>query len=147
MEMIGQLRETPGLMCRPSRVTTMLMSRACRNSIMIGDPLSREQMKQILSHLSNLHHPWCCHFSACNSCMLLFTLSRNCPHGRPTMRYTDIHHLSLPLSLRSSLRCSFLYNLKQLPECTYERSPRDIEQTQKRKEQHANGWLAGNRNK
>lgn len=54
---------------RPSRVRSMLASRACRSSIMIGDALSKKEMSQVLSHLAELDSPW------------------NCPHGRPTMRH------------------------------------------------------------
>ncbi|XP_042487007.1 DNA mismatch repair protein PMS1-like [Macadamia integrifolia] len=53
----------------PSRVRAMLASRACRSSVMIGDPLGRNEMKKILKHLADLKSPW------------------NCPHGRPTMRH------------------------------------------------------------
>ncbi|KAJ4968021.1 hypothetical protein NE237_014722 [Protea cynaroides] len=53
----------------PSRVRAMLASRACRTSVMIGDPLGRNEMKKILEHLAALKSPW------------------NCPHGRPTMRH------------------------------------------------------------
>lgn len=53
----------------PSRVRAMLASRACRSSVMIGDPLGRNEMQKILEHLADLKSPW------------------NCPHGRPTMRH------------------------------------------------------------
>ncbi|XP_028804109.1 DNA mismatch repair protein PMS1-like [Neltuma alba] len=53
----------------PPRVRAMLASRACRSSIMIGDPLGRNEMQKILGHLAELKSPW------------------NCPHGRPTMRH------------------------------------------------------------
>ncbi|KAK4273206.1 hypothetical protein QN277_021652 [Acacia crassicarpa] len=53
----------------PPRVRAMLASRACRSSIMIGDPLGRNEMQKILEHLAGLKSPW------------------NCPHGRPTMRH------------------------------------------------------------
>ncbi|XP_052172567.1 DNA mismatch repair protein PMS1 isoform X5 [Diospyros lotus] len=53
----------------PPRVRAMLASRACRSSVMIGDPLGRNEMQKILEHLTNLRSPW------------------NCPHGRPTMRH------------------------------------------------------------
>ncbi|KAJ9696489.1 hypothetical protein PVL29_008622 [Vitis rotundifolia] len=53
----------------PSRVRAMLASRACRSSVMIGDPLGRNEMQRILEHLAGLKSPW------------------NCPHGRPTMRH------------------------------------------------------------
>ncbi|KAK6937391.1 DNA mismatch repair protein, S5 domain 2-like [Dillenia turbinata] len=61
----------------PPRVRAMLASRACRSSVMIGDPLGRNEMRKILEHLAELKSPW------------------NCPHGRPTMRHlvdlTTIH--------------------------------------------------------
>ncbi|XP_043708080.1 DNA mismatch repair protein PMS1 [Telopea speciosissima] len=60
--------DTSDSLC-PSRVRAMLASRACRSSVMIGDPLGRNEMKKILEHLSGLKSPW------------------NCPHGRPTMRH------------------------------------------------------------
>ncbi|KAK8925823.1 DNA mismatch repair protein PMS1 [Platanthera zijinensis] len=53
----------------PSRVRAMFASRACRMSVMIGDPLSKFEMKKILENLVDLKSPW------------------NCPHGRPTMRH------------------------------------------------------------
>lgn len=53
----------------PSRVRAMLASRACRMSTMIGDPLTKAEMKKILKNLTGLRAPW------------------NCPHGRPTMRH------------------------------------------------------------
>ncbi|KAI3682756.1 hypothetical protein L1987_82977 [Smallanthus sonchifolius] len=53
----------------PPRVRAMLASRACRSSVMIGDPLGRNEMQKILEHLMGLRSPW------------------NCPHGRPTMRH------------------------------------------------------------
>nr|XP_009405473.2 PREDICTED: DNA mismatch repair protein PMS1 isoform X1 [Musa acuminata subsp. malaccensis]XP_018682495.1 PREDICTED: DNA mismatch repair protein PMS1 isoform X1 [Musa acuminata subsp. malaccensis] len=53
----------------PSRVRAMLASRACRTSVMIGDPLTKSEMQKILRNLADLNSPW------------------NCPHGRPTMRH------------------------------------------------------------
>ncbi|VFQ73907.1 unnamed protein product [Cuscuta campestris] len=53
----------------PPRVRAMLASRACRTSVMVGDPLDRNEMHKILEHLARLKSPW------------------NCPHGRPTMRH------------------------------------------------------------
>ncbi|XVF72607.1 hypothetical protein PTKIN_Ptkin12aG0134300 [Pterospermum kingtungense] len=53
----------------PTRVRAMLASRACRSSVMIGDPLGRNEMQKIVEHLADLKSPW------------------NCPHGRPTMRH------------------------------------------------------------
>lgn len=53
----------------PPRVRYMLASRACRTSIMIGDPLTKSEMQKILHNLAGLKSPW------------------NCPHGRPTMRH------------------------------------------------------------
>jgi DNA mismatch repair protein PMS2 len=68
-ELVFLLSDSPGEMCRPSRVSAMFASRACRTSIMIGTALSKSEMKKLLHHMSTLDHPW------------------NCPHGRPTMRH------------------------------------------------------------
>ena len=68
-ELIFMLSDSPGVMCRPSRVRKMFASRACRMSIMVGTALNRAQMKSILRHMGEIEHPW------------------NCPHGRPTMRH------------------------------------------------------------
>lgn len=61
----------------PPRVRAMLASRACRSSVMVGDPLGRNEMQKIVEHLMGLRSPW------------------NCPHGRPTMRHlvdlTSVH--------------------------------------------------------
>ena len=54
---------------RPSRIRQMFASRACRKSIMIGQPLKESEIRAILMNLSKMDHPW------------------NCPHGRPTMRH------------------------------------------------------------
>uniref|UniRef100_A0A0E0K1U0 DNA mismatch repair protein S5 domain-containing protein n=1 Tax=Oryza punctata TaxID=4537 RepID=A0A0E0K1U0_ORYPU len=62
----------------PSRVRAMLASRACRMSTMIGDPLTKTEMKKILKNLTGLRSPW------------------NCPHGRPTMRHlADLRTIKL----------------------------------------------------
>ncbi|KAL4588255.1 hypothetical protein LXL04_001138 [Taraxacum kok-saghyz] len=64
----------------PPRVRAMLASRACRSSVMIGDPLGRNEMQKIVARLMDLRSPW------------------NCPHGRPTMRHlldlTTLHKWS-----------------------------------------------------
>lgn len=57
-EMIFMLDDTPNGVCRPSRIRTMLASRACRKSVMIGDPLTKKQMKKLLGHMGELDHPW-----------------------------------------------------------------------------------------
>uniref|UniRef100_A0A8C5K7M1 MutL C-terminal dimerisation domain-containing protein n=1 Tax=Jaculus jaculus TaxID=51337 RepID=A0A8C5K7M1_JACJA len=57
-ELIFILSDSPGVMCRPSRVRQMFASRACRKS-----------MKKLVTHMGEMEHPW------------------NCPHGRPTMRH------------------------------------------------------------
>ncbi|XP_074355180.1 DNA mismatch repair protein PMS1 [Apium graveolens] len=67
--MIGSYRmDTADSVC-PPRVRSMLASRACRSSVMIGVSLSRIEMQKIIKHLADLKSPW------------------NCPHGRPTMRH------------------------------------------------------------
>lgn len=58
-----------GGMLRPSRVRSMFASRACRMSVMIGTPLSRDEMTKIVRDLATLNAPW------------------NCPHGRPTFQH------------------------------------------------------------
>jgi DNA mismatch repair protein PMS2 len=58
-----------GALPRPRRVTSMLMSRACRRAVMIGDPLEAEVCRRILRGLASLRHPW------------------QCPHGRPTINF------------------------------------------------------------
>ncbi|KAF1374095.1 hypothetical protein PFLUV_G00245690 [Perca fluviatilis] len=68
-ELIFMLCDSPGVMCRPSRVRQMFASRACRKSVMIGTALSVSEMKKLLVHMGEIEHPW------------------NCPHGRPTMRH------------------------------------------------------------
>lgn len=68
-EMIFMLDDAPNSVCRPLRVRKMLASRACRKSIMIGDALTKKQMKKLVDNMGELEHPW------------------NCPHGRPTLRY------------------------------------------------------------
>lgn len=54
---------------RPRRVVQMLMSRACRRAVMIGDPLEPEVCRKIIHSLGTLKHPW------------------QCPHGRPTINF------------------------------------------------------------
>lgn len=54
---------------RLPKLWSVFASRACRSSVMIGDPLSTSQMGTIVANLSHLSQPW------------------NCPHGRPTMRH------------------------------------------------------------
>lgn len=68
-ELIFMLSESPGIMCRPSRVRQMFASRACRKSVMIGTALNVSEMKKLVIHMGEIEHPW------------------NCPHGRPTMRH------------------------------------------------------------
>ena len=68
-ELIFMLSDSPGVMCRPSRVRKMFASRACRMSIMVGTALNQAQMKKVVRHMGEIEHPW------------------NCPHGRPTMRH------------------------------------------------------------
>ncbi|XP_037133703.1 mismatch repair endonuclease PMS2 isoform X2 [Syngnathus acus] len=68
-ELIFMLSDSPGVMCRPSRVRQMFASRACRKSVMIGTALSTSEMKKLVGHMAEIEQPW------------------NCPHGRPTMRH------------------------------------------------------------
>ncbi|XP_062503811.1 mismatch repair endonuclease PMS2-like [Corticium candelabrum] len=68
-EMLFLLSDSSDCVCRPSRVSAMFASRACRSSVMVGTSLTKQSMKQILLHMGQLDQPW------------------NCPHGRPTMRH------------------------------------------------------------
>ncbi|KAI4197166.1 MAG: hypothetical protein LQ350_006110 [Teloschistes chrysophthalmus] len=54
---------------RPSRTRSLLASRACRMSIMVGKTLQMPQMQDVVRHMGEMEKPW------------------NCPHGRPTMRH------------------------------------------------------------
>lgn len=64
---------------RLPRIEYMLASRACRSAIMIGDPLTRDQMRRVVTGMAPLDQPW------------------NCPHGRPTMRHlVDLAHVQAP---------------------------------------------------
>eukprot|EP01104_Vermistella_antarctica_P002413 TRINITY_DN12656_c0_g1_i1.p1 TRINITY_DN12656_c0_g1~~TRINITY_DN12656_c0_g1_i1.p1 ORF type:complete len:950 (-),score=186.26 TRINITY_DN12656_c0_g1_i1:28-2877(-) len=78
-ELIYAVKNSPGVMCRPSRVYTMNSSRACRMSIMIGTALNHEQLTRVVRHMGTMNNPWCC------------------PHGRPTMRHmVDLRRLPCP---------------------------------------------------
>lgn len=68
-ELIFMLSDSPGTMCRPSRVRKMFASRACRMSIMVGTALDHSKMRRVVGHMGHMDQPW------------------NCPHGRPTMRH------------------------------------------------------------
>ncbi|KAK9762097.1 ATP-binding mismatch repair protein [Basidiobolus ranarum] len=68
-ELIHLLTENPGVSVKFSRIRKMFASRACRSAVMIGDPLTKRQMEQIVRHMAEIDQPW------------------NCPHGRPTMRH------------------------------------------------------------
>ncbi|KRX15098.1 Serine palmitoyltransferase 1, partial [Trichinella nelsoni] len=68
-EMISKLSQFPGNLCMPTKIRSILASRACRKSVMIGTALSMEEMQQIVERLSSIEHPW------------------NCPHGRPTVEF------------------------------------------------------------
>jgi DNA mismatch repair protein PMS2 len=55
------------------RVYYTIASKACRKSIMIGDPLTYQQMNELVHGLSELDKPWMC------------------PHGRPTFQHLSEH--------------------------------------------------------
>lgn len=57
-EMIFMLDDSPNSICRPTRIRSMLASRACRKSVMIGDALTKKQMKKLIQHMGELDHPW-----------------------------------------------------------------------------------------
>ncbi|KAJ6646838.1 Mismatch repair endonuclease PMS2 [Pseudolycoriella hygida] len=68
-ELIFLLQESPNTVLRPSKISAMLASRACRKSVMIGMSLSTSDMQRLINQMGQIEHPW------------------NCPHGRPTMRH------------------------------------------------------------
>ncbi|KAJ1973719.1 ATP-binding mismatch repair protein [Dimargaris verticillata] len=68
-EIVAKLYDDPSKLVRCSRAQAVFASRACRKSIMIGDPLNKAQMKKVITNLGTIKHPW------------------NCPHGRPTIRH------------------------------------------------------------
>ncbi|KAI8062112.1 hypothetical protein BC940DRAFT_309564 [Gongronella butleri] len=68
-ELVHLIDENPGKMVRCSRYRAMFASKACRKSVMIGDPLKKSDMIKIVRHMGEINQPW------------------NCPHGRPTMRH------------------------------------------------------------
>lgn len=45
-------------MCRPSRVTQMFASRACRKSVMIGKSLTDSDMRKLIDHMGEIEQPW-----------------------------------------------------------------------------------------
>lgn len=58
-----------GAIIRLPKSVAMFASRACRKSIMIGEPLSKKKMKEVVTRLRDVDQPW------------------SCPHGRPTIRH------------------------------------------------------------
>ncbi|XP_017472957.1 PREDICTED: mismatch repair endonuclease PMS2 isoform X2 [Rhagoletis zephyria] len=59
-ELIFMLQDAPaGTVCRPSRIRDMFASRACRKSVMIGTALKTATMKQLVTHMGEIEHPWC----------------------------------------------------------------------------------------
>lgn len=46
-ELVCLIGENPGEMVRCNRIRAMFASRACRKSVMIGDPLNRQQMTKV----------------------------------------------------------------------------------------------------
>ncbi|KAH7907597.1 MutL C terminal dimerization domain-containing protein [Hygrophoropsis aurantiaca] len=69
-EIIHLMQDRPmGTMVRCSKARAMFAMRACRKSVMIGMPLSINQMTSVVQHMGTMVQPW------------------NCPHGRPTMRH------------------------------------------------------------
>ncbi|CAG2170360.1 unnamed protein product [Oppiella nova] len=82
-EIVGVIIETPIELLNDYKLNgfkKVIASRACRSSVMIGEPLIASQMKTIVDHMSGLENPW------------------HCAHNRPTIRHlvnlTDISSLS-----------------------------------------------------
>ena len=62
-------REKASQTIKLPKLVSILASRACRSSIMIGSALSTAEMRSIVDNLGKIEQPW------------------NCPHGRPTLRH------------------------------------------------------------
>ncbi|ALC41380.1 Pms2, partial [Drosophila busckii] len=59
-ELIFMLQDAPeGSICRPSRIRNMFASRACRKSVMVGKPLSRNTtMRRLITQMGEIEQPW-----------------------------------------------------------------------------------------
>ncbi|KAJ3412800.1 Mismatch repair endonuclease pms2 [Chytridiales sp. JEL 0842] len=57
-DLLHKIAEGAGEKVCCSRILTMLASKACRKSVMIGDPLDMSQMRSIVGHMSELNQPW-----------------------------------------------------------------------------------------
>ena len=82
-EVMALLKDSPEkAIGQLSRMRSLIASKACRKSIMIGTALEKPAMQDVVSRLAKLEKPW------------------RCPHGRPTMRHLmdlaafqkQIHH-------------------------------------------------------
>ena len=56
-ELIFMLSDSPGVMCRPSRVRKMFASCACRMTIRVGASLNQTQKKEVACHIGKIEHP------------------------------------------------------------------------------------------
>eukprot|EP00124_Ichthyophonus_hoferi_P000524 Ihof_evm2s20 gene=Ihof_evmTU2s20 len=57
-EVIFMLADSPGTMCRPTRVSKMFAMRACRTSVMIGTSLHKTEMYKLVRHMGEMEQPW-----------------------------------------------------------------------------------------
>ena len=64
-EQLGHTRGLPGTSI-PAIIHRVLKSRACRNAIMFGDPLTKDQCRMLISQLAQCRNPF------------------QCAHGRPS---------------------------------------------------------------
>jgi DNA mismatch repair protein PMS2 len=51
-------KQNSKVIVRPSKIQSMLASRACRRSVMIGTGLGDGEMKQIIAHMASMDQPW-----------------------------------------------------------------------------------------
>jgi len=72
-ELLETVKESRNTKVIFSELRKALATKACRTSIMIGEPLGKDQMQDILNNLSETSRPW------------------NCPHGRPTIALIQKH--------------------------------------------------------
>jgi DNA mismatch repair protein PMS2 len=63
--MLKDINPLIGHNIRPSKISSIFASRACRKSIMVGKTLSEPVMKRVVTNLSQLNQPWNC--PVCNT--------------------------------------------------------------------------------
>jgi len=58
LDMIYQLQESPYGEVKSKRVRSILASKACRYSIMIGNPMTPFGMRRLVDNMATIDQPW-----------------------------------------------------------------------------------------